>query len=136
MKIVMVASEMAPYSKTGGLADAVGGLSKELATRGHQVFCIVPYYRCSWDVAGAKQTGMKLTVTVGQKQVTADIWEAAPNSAGREDQPRRNGGAGGVTVIFVRRDEYFDRSELYSTMDRDYEDNAERFIFFAKVAVE
>src|SRR5262249_55049269 len=41
-----------------------------------------------------------------------------------------------LNLIFVRRDEYFDRSELYSTSGRDYEDNAERFIFLSKIAVE
>lgn len=45
-------------------------------------------------------------------------------------------GEGKPHVVFVRRDEYFDRSELYCTSERDYEDNAERFIFLSKVAVE
>src|SRR5208283_4159851 len=42
----------------------------------------------------------------------------------------------GVRVLFVRRDEFFDRSELYHTGVRDYEDNAERFLFFSKAVVE
>jgi len=138
MKIVMVSSEIAPYSKTGGLGEAVGGLARELARRGHQVFCVAPYYRCSWGLARAKASGMKLTVPIGSKQLTADIYEAV------ESVSRREQGRGGdrepvnenLNLVFVRRDEYFDRSELYSTPERDYEDNAERFIFLSKVAVE
>lgn len=127
MKIVMVTSELSPYSKTGGLADAVAGLSQELVALGHQVTCLVPYYRCSWEIAHAEATGMSLTVPLGQKQVTASIWE---------NTPRQGPGEGTLRVVFVRRDEYFDRSELYGTAEHDYEDNAERFIFLSKVAVE
>ena len=127
MKIVMVASEMSPYSKTGGLGDAISGLAKELVSLGQQVTCIVPYYRCSWDKANAKPSGMKLTVPIGQKQVTADIWET---------QPKNGAGEGKLQVILVRRDEYYDRSDLYAAAERDYEDNAERFIFLSKIAVE
>ena len=36
----------------------------------------------------------------------------------------------------MRRDEYFDRSEIYGADGRAYEDNAERFIFFSKATAE
>ena len=42
MKIVHAASELFPYLKTGGLADAVGALSTALAERGHQVSAFLP----------------------------------------------------------------------------------------------
>ncbi len=41
-----------------------------------------------------------------------------------------------MQVFFVRRDEYFDRSEIYGADGKAYEDNAERFIFFSKAVVE
>ena len=44
MKIVMVASESRPYSKTGGLADVVYSLSKELVKIGQKVSIILPLY--------------------------------------------------------------------------------------------
>ena len=44
MKIVMVASESRPYCKTGGLADVVYSLSKELANVNEDVSIIIPYY--------------------------------------------------------------------------------------------
>jgi granule-bound starch synthase len=42
MNIVFVSAEVAPWSKTGGLGDVVGGLPIELAKRGHKVITIAP----------------------------------------------------------------------------------------------
>jgi len=44
MKVVMVGSECAPWSKTGGLGDVMGALPKALAKRGHRVMVVVPRY--------------------------------------------------------------------------------------------
>ena len=44
MNVLMVCSEFAPYAKTGGLADAVTGLSNALAARGHDVRVLLPKY--------------------------------------------------------------------------------------------
>ena len=41
---MFVASEVAPYSKTGGLADVVGSLPTALAARGHRVMVVAPRY--------------------------------------------------------------------------------------------
>lgn len=45
MKIVFVASESVPYSKTGGLADVVGALPKALASLGYEVEVFLPRYK-------------------------------------------------------------------------------------------
>lgn len=45
MKILMVASESLPLVKTGGLADVVFSLSKELHTQGHDVHIMIPEYQ-------------------------------------------------------------------------------------------
>ncbi len=44
MKIIMIASECAPYAKTGGLADVVGALPKALLALGHDVIVVMPKY--------------------------------------------------------------------------------------------
>ena len=45
MRILMVASEAAPYAKTGGLADVIGSLPGALAARGEDVAVVLPLYR-------------------------------------------------------------------------------------------
>ena len=45
MRIVFVASECVPFSKTGGLADVVGALPKALAETSQPVEVILPRYR-------------------------------------------------------------------------------------------
>ncbi len=45
MKILMIASESLPIVKTGGLADVVFSLSKELRTQGHHVDIMIPEYQ-------------------------------------------------------------------------------------------
>ncbi|MCH9609148.1 MAG: Glycogen synthase [Chlamydiales bacterium] len=44
MRIVHIASELAPVAKVGGLADVVFGLSRQLLTLGHEVEVILPNY--------------------------------------------------------------------------------------------
>ena len=44
-KILMAFSEVAPFSKTGGLGDVGGGLPKALKEMGHDVRVITPQYR-------------------------------------------------------------------------------------------
>ena len=123
MKIFFAASEMTPYAKTGGLGDVVSALPGALSQLGHEVTCCLPFYRCAQEVAReAKPIGLTLQIPLGSRTVTGDVLELKQ--------------ADGVRVLFIRRDEFFDRSELYYTGVRDYEDNAERFLFFSKAVVE
>jgi starch synthase len=132
MKIFFAAIEMTNYAQTGGLGDVVSALSSELVKLGHEVTCCIPFYRCARlrveaDAAArqapeAKSIGLTLSVPLGNRTVTGDILELRQRD--------------GVRVLFVRRDEFFDRSELYYTGVRDYEDNAERFLFFSKAVAE
>lgn len=67
MKIVHVASEMFPYVKTGGLADAVAALSGALADAGHEVSIFIPGYRTVLahpDTAGAPRK-LRLKIEIG-----------------------------------------------------------------------
>ena len=124
MKIVHAASEFYPYMKTGGLADAVGALASILADNGHEVSVFLPGYRAALDHkdAASAERKFRLKIEMGDQFVTGDI---------RTFSPRKN-----LTVYFVCREEYFDRRNPYGTGERDYEDNADRFIFFCKAVAE
>ena len=45
MKIVMCASEVVPFAKTGGLADVAGALPQALEKEGQEVVIIMPRYK-------------------------------------------------------------------------------------------
>ncbi len=124
MKIVHVASEIFPYLKTGGLADAVGALAGALADAGHEVSVFMPGYRAAVEhpLAGAAERRLQLRVEMGDMFMSGDV---------RAFSPRQN-----LTVYFVCREEFFDRRHPYGTPERDYEDNHHRFIFFCKGVVE
>jgi len=57
LKIVSISSEVAPYSKTGGLADVARSLPKALKRLGHNVIVITPLYG---QVIGVKKYKLKL----------------------------------------------------------------------------
>jgi starch synthase len=124
MKIVHAASELFPYVKTGGLADAVASLAGALAKCGHEVAVFVPGYRSVVehpDAADA-ETLLRPKIEMGDVFMSGEI---------RAFSPRE-----GVTVYLVCRDEFFDRRNPYGTGERDFEDNHHRFIFFCKGVVE
>lgn len=124
MKIVQVASEFFPYVKTGGLADAVGALSAALADSGHDVAVFLPGYRKVLEHAAAQGAGrtLRLKVEMGEEFLSGEV---------RVFAPRQN-----LRIHLICREEFFDRRSPYGTGERDYDDNADRFIFFCKAVVE
>ncbi len=73
----------------------------------------------------------------GFKLETTDIRLLIPISNRIEKGTTLKGRVGNaITVYFIRCDKYFDREELYATSVGDYLDNAERFIFFSRAALE
>ena len=124
MKIVHAASEIFPYIKTGGLADAVGALAGTLAERGHEVSVFLPGYRTVLELAEvqAADRRLRLKIEMGDQFFSGDV---------RVFSPRPN-----LTLYLICREEYFDRRNPYGTGERDFEDNAERFIFFGNAVVE
>lgn len=121
MRLAYIASEITPYASTGGLAEVASALPRVLSKAGHQVVCFMPCYRAVLEGPRVlEKTGIKVTVPVGLKMLTADILRIEE---------------GGVATYFIRRDEFFDRSQLYNLPERDYEDNFERFVFFQKAVV-
>jgi starch synthase len=119
MRILFVASEGLPFSKTGGLADVVEALPKALVGLGHDVAVVLPRYR---NTPVKKVLLKSLTVPMGTSLRFPAIAEG----------PRPHG----VQYFFVDDPEYFDRDQLYGLAGRDYPDNAERFAEFARAAIE
>ena len=119
MKILFVASEALPYSKTGGLADVVEALPKALSEMGHEVAIFLPRYR------GNKATSAiisSLTIPLGDMLRFPALAEA-PSVAG-------------VRYFFLDDPEYFDRESPYGNKLGDYPDNAERFAELSRAAIE
>ena len=104
MKIAMMASEVVPFAKTGGLADVGAALPLALEYCGCQVIVIMPKYKC------VKDSAVKI------KRLSKDISYAVIGK--------------NIRVYFVENYAYFNREGLYVNSDGDYEDNLERFSFF------
>ena len=117
MEVLFVASEVAPYSKTGGLGDVAGALPRALAARGHSVAVVTPRYG-SIDPVKHGLEPLHRAVRVRGEGTTAWLKR------------------GKVPVYFIEHEQHFgSRRGLYSEPGSDYEDNAERFAFFARAAL-
>jgi starch synthase len=122
MRILLASSEVYPYSKTGGLADMAGSLAKALSHIGHQVTLVTPLYSGVIDrFLDIKRVRWDMRLAVGSKMVEGELWERQTDD--------------GVRMLFVGQGDYFLRPALYSANGVDYEDNAERFVFFSKAVV-
>lgn len=123
MNILFVASELSPYAKTGGLGDVMGALPATLRKRGHSVSIVVPLYRSiRQSLPHLQPTTINLPIVMGEDQIRARIWQGQSET--------------GVSVFAIERDEFFDRSNIYGDGAGDYFDNAVRFIFFSKAALD
>jgi starch synthase len=123
LKVVIVASEVVPFAKTGGLADVAGSLPVALARLGHQVSVIMPRYpTIERAVRSLEKVQDRLTVPMGPQTEQGAVWSAKLTPQ--------------ISVYFIEHPAYFQRDALYTTADGDYPDNAQRFAFFAKAALE
>ena len=123
LKILFAASEVAPFAKTGGLADVAGSLPAALASQGHQVVIVMPFYRSVRESSfNLKRYEKSLFIPYQGQKLEAGIYTT---------KLKRN-----AQVCFIRREEFFDRSGLYGTSEGDYFDNPERFIFFSRSVLE
>src|SRR5438105_5013431 len=124
MRILMISAEGPPLQRTGAVIDVMDGLPAALRSRGHEVCVALPFYREIRENRAFKKkdTGIAVDVQVGEKVYVARYLE------GRS--------AGGVQLYMVRCDEFFDRDGIYGERGKPYEDNASRFIFFCKAALE
>ncbi|MDR2667455.1 MAG: glycogen synthase GlgA [Puniceicoccales bacterium] len=123
MKILMAVSELAPYVKTGGLADMVSALSRELCRGGDDVRVLLPFHG---SIAERWRRDMRplegpLAVHMGEER-WARIHELI--------EP------GGLRVYFLEHHRLFERSGIYGDCYGAYCDNGERFAFLCRGAID
>ncbi len=122
MRILMVTPEANPFARTGGLAEVIYALAQALVKLKHQVSVVLPLYRQVREAGRTlKFTGHTLDIPLSWKTLPAEIHEAEFD---------------GLHYYFIGQDGLFNREGLYGTAYGDFEDNAERFIFFSRAVVE
>lgn len=118
MKILYVASEAAPFVKSGGLGDVAGALPKALAKQKHDVRVVIPFYK--EEIREELQTTMKYVgatfVDLSWRRQYAGVYETQID---------------GVKYYFIDNEYYFKRRGLYGHFD-----DGERFAFFSKAILE
>ena len=112
----MIASESRPFCKTGGLADVVYSLSKELTIMGEEVMVVIPFYQ---NIKDSIKTPVKFvdsfTVDMAWRHHEAKVYLTH---------------ADGISFYLIEH-WYFDRSRIYGDGD-----DGERFAFFTLAARE
>ncbi|MDD4332674.1 MAG: glycogen/starch synthase [Patescibacteria group bacterium] len=120
LKIVSISSELAPFSKTGGLADVARSLPKALKRLGHEVIAITPFYG---QIISPKEYDLKL------------IYEDIEIYLNSEESVKINFWKGylmkGLPIYFIENKKYFScRKNLYGSSH----ENA-RFLIFDVAAL-
>ena len=105
LNIFVVASEVDPYSKTGGLADVTRSLSKALFRLGHKVVVVTPFYEQTIE---AKKFNLSPAIQPQVIELEQDMNVEVEFLKG-ELLPR-------LPVYFLKQDKYFGkRKELYGS---------------------
>lgn len=110
MKIVICASEVVPFAKTGGLADVAGALPLALEKQGQDVIIVIPRYKAIQET--------KFNVS----RLKPDI---SYSTIGK-----------GIKVYFIENEKYFNRDNLYTDKNGDYPDNLDRFAYYCRRTLE
>ncbi len=118
LKVLILAAEIVPFAKVGGLADVVGALPKALQAFGHDVRLVMPRYRQVDPQHFQLRTVLDaVPVPMGSYQVQVEV---------------RQGEIGNhIPVYMIDAPRYFDRENIYG-----YTDDGERFILFCRAALE
>jgi starch synthase len=120
LRVLFVASECAPYRKTGGLGDVVGALPRFLRRRGLDVRVVVPLYAgFDWSSLDVLDGAVEVHTAAGARR--AGVRMSPPGA----DPP----------VYFLEHHRFFDRPHLYGPPGEAYGDNLERFTFFSHAAL-
>ncbi|GER92026.1 glycogen synthase [Dictyobacter vulcani] len=118
LKVLILAAEIEPFVKVGGMAEIVGALPKALQALGHDVRLVMPRYR-QVDAEHFQLTTIldSISVPMGNFQVSACVRQAEIGNH--------------IPVYMIDVPRYFDRENIYG-----YTDDGERFILFCRAALE
>lgn len=121
LTILIAASEVVPFAKTGGLADVAGALPKALHALGHDVRLVMPrYYIVDREKYGLRLMEGELGVPMGiMGEMWAGVYEGTLPSTD-------------IPIYFIDHEGYFGRSGLYDENGEGFRDNDNRFIFFSR----
>jgi starch synthase len=121
MQIIFITPEAVPFSRVGGLADVSFYLPLSLARLGHQVTVIAPKHRSAGQMV-REEIGSwcsEIDLSISRREARF-FW----GDTGQDHQ-----------AVLVGCDDLFDRPGVYGNEFGDYDDNAERFIFFSRAAL-
>jgi len=115
MRVAILASEVVPFAKTGGLADVAGALPKALRQHGVDAVVVLPFYD-----------------QIGRALVGEEVIEGVPVQWRGGIRPTRilKSDAAGAPAYLIEAPEYFSRSSIYG-----FGDDHERFAFFSRAAL-
>lgn len=115
LKVLIVASEVNPFAKSGGLGDVIGSLPKELVKLGIDARVVMPKYRSiKQELIKDLKFVNSTFVKQGWRQDTVSVYQLDEE----------------VTTYFIENDYYFGRDGLYG-----YGDDFERFSFFSEAVL-
>src|SRR2546428_6290394 len=118
LKILILAAEIVPFAKVGGLADVVGALPKSLQALGHDVRLAMPRYG-QIDPARFDLQTLRDAVTVNMSDFRVQV-SVRQGTIGNE-----------IPVYMIDAPRYFERENIYG-----YTDDGERFILFCRAILE
>jgi len=120
VKIAIVAAEITPWAKAGGLADVIGALPAALRQSGAEPAVILPGYRSVLDALKTTPVAENLSVPVGGSSERFDLLRAETRD--------------GVPLYLVKHPANFDRAGIYGERGADYPDNLQRYVMFGRAA--
>ncbi|XXF79342.1 glycogen synthase GlgA [Myxococcaceae bacterium GXIMD 01537] len=121
MRVLFVASEVAPFSKSGGLGDVAGALPAALAALGHDVKVVSPRYASVRD-ARLAPTGQALQLRFPFGEVGGPVLSARLSER--------------YEALFLENAAFFERPGLYGDAAGEYGDNARRFAYLTMGALQ
>ncbi|NOY59799.1 MAG: glycogen synthase GlgA [Calditrichaeota bacterium] len=128
LRILFLSSEVAPFTKTGGLADVSSALPKALFDMGHDVRVLTPKYGSISDRKYILREVIrlkKIPIQMGGKEhITSAKSAFIPDAK--------------VQIYFLEYKPFFGHQDLYvdSQTGKDFPNNAERFMLFSRAVLE